>query len=133
MATGWPRPLIKERSMNTKKLSLRKLSLEETWKLCMSMWRWIAKQWRAGRRDVDALKREWLEKHGYKGIKIYNDCFFCQYVAKLKELSCSFCPGRKIDIIFNCNRVEYNFKCNPIAFYNKLVSLNRKRLAKRIK
>lgn len=111
---------------------MRELTLSETWKLCLSMWRWIAKQVRAGRTDVTSLKNEWIEKKGFGSEKILHHCFFCHYTAEDFEFSedCNQCPARKIDPYFDCCGGKYYYRPHPIAFYNKLVSLNRKRLKK---
>ena len=114
---------------------MKRMNLDESWKLCMSMWRWIAEQIRAGcEYSVDVLKEQWLKKHGYKigkyGEYITGNCFFCTYITSCGKEECSFCPGKKVDGTFNCMRKDYDFFGRPIAFYNKLRSLNRKRLKK---
>ncbi len=112
---------------------MKKLTLDQTWKLCMSMWRWIAKQKREGSRlTVEQLKNQWLIAHGYGGKGIRDNCFFCEYMASHSTMPCEKgCPGTRIDKKFWCLDLSYHFLDNPIAFYNKLVSLNRKRLAKK--
>lgn len=111
------------------------MTLDETWKNCLSMWRWIAKQRRAGSwQHVAYLKAEWLTSHGFEGIE--QDCFFCDRRLLCKKTGlnkdnlCINCPARRVDKEFGCCTDEYNFSDKPIAFYNKLVSLNRKRLKK---
>lgn len=107
---------------------MKKLTLNETWRLCLSMWRWIAKQWREGTElTVGQLKRLWLEKHEHEGV--YLNCFFCEY--RYSRGNCENCPGALVDSAFRCGNSEYEWCKNPIGFYNKLRSLNRKRLAKR--
>lgn len=106
---------------------MKKLTLDETWRLCLSMWRWIAKQWKLGRRDVFDLKLEWLEKHGYKDQEIHENCFFCHAA----PANCPACPGRVIDSAFNCHNLTWN--TDPVAFLKVLEVLNRKRLAKKRK
>jgi len=113
---------------------MKKLTLDETWRLCLIMWRWIAKEARAGSRDaIWGLKCEWLEKHGYEDVSC--NCFFCEYADKRKAC-CDLCPAYKIDkefYEFGCQNAEYDWRVKPIAFYNKLCSLNRKRLVRRKK
>ena len=121
---------------------MKKLTLDQTWKLCIDgMWAWIAKERRKSRRlNVMDLKAKWRKKH-FPNKKIKFNCFFCEYNMQHKGSLCSECPARKIDSklgSFWCEEGRggpegtYWFS-RPIAFYNKLVSLNRKRLAKRKK
>jgi len=112
-----------------------KLTLDETWKNCLSMWRWIAKEVQSGNSaHVEKLKIEWMNAHGIADGKIYGNCFFCGYAEHRKERYngykeyCPECPGVKVSSYFRCERTTYHYKYRPIAFYNKLVSLNRKRL-----
>lgn len=97
------------------------------------MWRWIAKEIRKdAEQDVEELKEQWIEKHA-KDELVFN-CYFCDRNDSLggdATTDCSYCPGLKIDKEFDCNSKEYNFEFHPIAFYNKLRALNRKRLAKK--
>lgn len=113
---------------------MKRLTLNETWKLCLQMWKWIAGQARAGRTDVWPMKEQWLEEHGFDfdDESINNACFFCEYHRQhpIKAEDCN-CPAIKIDKAFSCMGGAYDFKRHPIAFYNKLVSLNRKRLKKK--
>ncbi len=107
-------------------VKMKKLTLKETWNLCLSQWRWIAKEVRKSpKNNIDDLKEEWVGKYGF--FDIDNNCFFCNYA----EGNCDLCPARKVDKSFDCYTPEYNHKTMPIAFYNKLVSLNKKRLAKK--
>ncbi len=107
----------------------RRYNLEKTWRLCMSLWRWVAKQKGGGsRKSVPVLKEEWLRKKGIEGI-LYT-CFFCDYDGRIDD-ECDECPGRSVDLDFDCEDDEYYWKGSPIAFYNKLVSLNRKRKGKK--
>lgn len=113
------------------------MNLNETWKLCLSMWRWIAKERRKDNtKDVNLLKEEWLQKHGFKESLVKCSCFFCEYSnihkarVKVTGGGCRTCPGTKVDRAFDCMDFDYHFYNHPIAFYNKLHSLNRKRIAK---
>ena len=111
----------------------KKLTLNETWRLCLSMWKQIAKQKRAGdKKDVESLKEDWLKKY-WTGKHIYCECFFCDYQEQRSTggdspYICPDCPAVLVDPKFNClHKPSYNYKEHPTAFYNKLVSLNRKR------
>lgn len=120
---------------------MKRLTLDETWRLCLSMWRWIAKQ---KKEDSSAkswlIKDEWLEKHGYKEDDISCSCFFCDYAEPRKktydESMCTYCPGNKVDKTLGrlwCQNKDIDWRDEPIVFYNKLRSLNRKRLTKKKK
>lgn len=116
---------------------MKRLTLDQTWKLCISMWRWIAKMLRDGsRKSIDNLKIQWLKAHQYElgenDEYMTLNCFFCEYdEQQQRKGNCHFCPGKKVDEIFSCTNSMYCWSSDPIAFYNKLVSLNRKRLAKK--
>lgn len=117
---------------------MKRLNLNETWKLCLSMWRWIAKERKRGNEtSVSMLKAEWLCKHGFKKDSVHNDCFFCEYAAKHEVYAkttgsdCSDCPGTKIGQNFDCMNSDYNYYHKPIAFYKKLLVLNKTRRAKK--
>ena len=122
----------------------KKLTLNETWKWQLRLSGYVAEQKRAGdSRSVDDLKREWLAKN-WEGEKIQDNCFFCDYSRKHPKKTwkpeyndwpgCPPCPATLVDKNFDCYNGAYHFAYRSIAFYNKLVSLNRKRqkaLAKR--
>ncbi len=117
---------------------MKKLTLDQTWKLCLSMWRWIAKKMKANKRlDVHDLKEQWLEIHGFKDGSVLCDCFFCEYDRNQGRISkCVTCPGTKVSKINGklwCQNKNADWRCDFSTFYNKLRSLNRKRLAKRKK
>ena len=101
--------------------------LELTWKNQLSMSRWVAKQWKLGRRNTWALKREWLQRHKFED-NMRSDCFFCQYNSERSNIGCRTCPARYIDDSFLCSNTEYHWQSDPVALYNKLRSINRKRL-----
>lgn len=112
-----------------------KMTLDETWKNCLSMWRWIAKEVRGGREYSSGMKIEWLGAHGLKGTQGPNHCFFCSYRDNNEYESdpnavCPGCPGSFVDKSFDCMGNDYPYD-EPLKFYNKLVSLNRKRLKPR--
>lgn len=114
----------------------KRITLDETWRNCLSMWRWIYKQTKNNPRLSQAgFKVEWLAKHGFPDNILHN-CFFCNYAVQCPKSSgvivgkgCDSCPARKFDKSFICTDLRYHFNDRPIAFYNKLVSLDRKRKA----
>lgn len=117
---------------------MKKLSLNETWDLCLKMWKWIAKEKRADNKlSVDSLKTEWLQNHGFEKDSVYNDCFFCVYeethtrTVIPKANGCPACPGTKVDLFFNCMDFDYHYDKYPVKFYNKLRALNKIRMAKK--
>lgn len=111
-----------------------KMSLDQTWKNCMSMWRSMARKVRAGdTRHAFDLKQEWLNDHGFDLSSMTDACFFCQYAKdntpKKRISTCSYCPACMVDPDFDCDRTDLSYSWDEvIGFYNKLVSLNRKRL-----
>ena len=109
---------------------MKRLTLNETWKLCLSMWRWIARQWKKRNISADGLKEEWLDNHGFAYEGIDKDCFFCKYTQQNNDGDCDACPGKMVSERFSCTKITHHYQYKPIAFYNKLVSLNRKRLKK---
>ncbi len=107
----------------------KKRTLNQTWVLCLRMWRWISKmKAEKSRKWVTTLKTQWLREAGIK-IKGDSDCFFCEYIIKMD--SCHTCPGRLVDPSFSCHREAYHYQREPIAFYKKLLHLNRIRKAKK--
>jgi len=117
---------------------MKRLTLDETWVLCLKMWKWITQQRKKNNREhARILKRRWAENHGYHIDKLENDCFFCEYAARHNKekwiRDCSFCPAVKIDPQFHCANDDYSWHENPIAFYAKLVELNKIRLKKKRK
>jgi len=103
--------------------------LDDVWKECLRMWRWISDQVRKGNsRDINELKSIWFNKEGYVESDICCGCFFCKYDQEENGSMCSNCPGALVDPEFDCRYTEYDSFQEPIKFYNKLRSLNRKRL-----
>ena len=115
---------------------MKKLTLDETWKRCLSMWRWIVKRRRAGScLSVNTLKAQWLKAHD-PYTNLLSDCYFCQWfrvhtkaVRRLPGTlgGCLGCPGQKVDSHFACETPEYDYRYQPVAFLCKLEQLNRKR------
>lgn len=104
-------------------------TLNQTWVLCLRMWRWIAKVWqtpRYRRYGVCDLKKTWLRKNRFRYLQ--NDCFFCEFD---RGFSCSSCPGKLIVLDFNCCDDEYDYEEKPVEFYKELLRLNRIRKAKK--
>lgn len=104
-------------------------TLNQTWTLCLRMWRSISKEWIEGD-DIYVLKDEWIENNGFLKDEIDADCFFCDYVERQGDRTCSTCPGKLVDINFHCEGLEYNFRYDPPAFYKELLRLNRIRKEK---
>ncbi len=109
----------------------KKFTLNKTWGYCMSMWRWIDRQKKAGSRtDVISLKGQWLREHGFSDIFIERECFFCHYRSTHVNRHgdpCHNCPGCMVDREFGCFNSAYNYRRRPKKFFNKLRSLDRKR------
>ncbi len=111
---------------------MKKLNLDETWRLCLQMWKWIARERRKNQRtDIGTLKRQWLREHGIESIRF--SCFFCEYGQRFVNSSlCQKCPAKMVDKNFNCEKDGryYHWSERPVAFYNKLVQLNKRRKKK---
>lgn len=94
------------------------MNIDEVWKNCIEMWKYISENYGGSLENVKALKGEWLEDHGFKNIK--NNCFFCEVAMG----TCGNCPGRLVDKSFSCLREEYDWCEKPVEFYNKICELN---------
>ncbi len=124
---------FKQQILTKRSKEMKKQNLDETWRLCLKMWKWIVKEWRKGKgQNVEILKAVWLKKNHFKDIK--DDCFFCNYAVRvfkrgrLEKYVCYYCPAAKIDKEFSCVLSECNYFRSPDKFLNKLRALNRKRL-----
>ena len=98
---------------------MKKLSLEETWRLCLEMWKWIAEEWeKDNTKRVAALKQQWLKEHGFENVS--SSCFFCAYA----KSGCGLCPARLVEENFLCDDSEHDYLTKPVEFYHKIVSLH---------
>ena len=82
---------------------MKKRTLNQTWTLCLRMWRHIAKVWGESEWDVLTLKNDWLRANGLAtnlSSGIYNSCFFCDYNKGAGQLACGGCPGVLVDSSF---------------------------------
>lgn len=109
---------------------MKKRTLNQTWTLCLWMWRSIAKNWNK-RKSVDCQKKLWLKQNGFGKTKILADCFFCDFVGN--KSFCPTCPGKLVDSRFSCTRESYNYQLKPVEFYAELLRLNRIRKEKKCK
>ncbi len=111
----------------------RKRTFNQTWTLCLRMWRWIAKVWqtpRYRRYDVHTLKGIWLRKNGSYYLR--GDCFFCECKNIYNTDDCNNgCPGIFVDSGFSCCNYYYNYVTKPVEFYKELLRLNRIRKVKK--
>lgn len=115
-------------------------TLDETWELCLRMWKWIAEHYdprdknNDGSDCVDRLKDVWLEENGYGDTNLKHECFFCQYASEEEEIliridgkegrRCPTCPARAMCSTFHCeNYTSYCWHDKPKKFYKKLVML----------
>lgn len=109
---------------------MKKRTLNQTWVLCLRMWRWVSKEWaKDKRRSVNKLKRTWLKENGFGKVKIISDCFFCDF--KPSENGCPDCPGKLADPSFSCCRQSHHYNHKPVEFYAELLRLNRIRKEKK--
>ena len=108
---------------------MKKLTLNQTWTLCLKMWKWIAAEKRKHpRKQTWKSKFKWLRAHGYGTEDLEANCFFCEYTDTHGDNGCAGCPGRKIDKEFHCENESYHWHDESLMFNKKLVSLNRKRM-----
>lgn len=102
----------------------KKISLEQTWRLCLKMWKWIALKYLENpQRSVNNLKQQWLDENGFDSNPIQSGCFFCHYKGGDKDCIDN-CPGVLIDQDFFCTYHEYDYWSQPLAFYQELLRLN---------
>jgi hypothetical protein len=109
---------------------MKKRTLNQTWTLCLRMWRWVAKKWakESSPRKVIRLKRQWLHNNGFEEAIMAN-CFFCDFQEAIG--GCTQCPGKLVDSSFSCCSKVYGYEYKPIEFYKELLRLNRIRKAKK--
>ena len=111
---------------------MKKITLNQTWVLCLRMWRWIANVWKTERYIrycVWELKDIWLKENGFKDV--YSDCFFCQYREGANGDCNVVCPGALVDPNFDCYNIDYEWHRYPVEFYQELLRLNKIRKAKK--
>lgn len=117
----------------------KNLTLNQTWTLCLRMWRWIAKVLqtpRYRRYDVCQLKGIWFRKNGFNPKMNPTTCFFCNYAINYCGSDegvfdfCDACPGHLVDQKFTCSDRYYCYRYKPVKFYKELLRLNRIRKAK---
>lgn len=105
---------------------MKKRTLNQTWTLCLRMWKRIAKEWDGDvNNSVWDLKFKWLKENEFIGLK--GACFFCDVAGD----DCYLCPGYLVDSSFVCSNDSYDYESNPVAFYKELLRLNRIRKAKK--
>lgn len=118
---------------------MKKLTLNQTWRMCLKKWAWVDKIIAAmdacGRKreflSVEELKEVWCLDHGYPDL--FNNCFFCEYAQSIDSEGlddCDNCPGRLVDKEFHCMNLMYDYFDKPHKFYAQLVKLDKKRRAK---
>ena len=110
------------------------MTLNQTWTLCLRMWKWIKKVWQTESYEgmsVHKLKRIWLADNGFDPNAITAHCFFCDYRGPFR---ChENCPGAMVDSEFSCSDSSYDYETNPAGFYRELLRLNRIRKANKPK
>lgn len=106
---------------------MKERTLNQTWTLCLRMWRSISKKWVKDELNVDFLKKEWLRENKLSVFNTDSNCFFCDYAGD----SCLICPGKLVNLLFSCMNHKYHCEDNPLAFYKELLRLNRIRKAKK--
>lgn len=125
------------------KVGNKDLSLNDVWRLCLKMWKFVVKNIGPEKNKwdmidgVENLKRRWCLKNGFKSLD--SNCFFCAWAVECsKEATlqfwaarCTTCPGKLADRKFDCFNWSYRYSTKPHAFYKKLLKLNKKRQEKK--
>lgn len=116
-----------------------KRTLDQTWTLCLRMWKHITRRIEDVENPIDLppgyltevifLKEKWLEDNSFGDEDIMSDCFFCEHCRN--RVGCCLCPGRLVDPEFDCEHPEHHYRENPREFYRELLRLNRIRKAKK--
>lgn len=110
--------------------TMKELTLDQTWVLCLRMWKWISRQClKKGHEPVWRLKEIWLRQNGYAEC-IASNCFFCHWAKNSKRkvnfYLCEKCPGALVDPKFRCSsRLDINYRNKPRAFYKEIFRLNK--------
>lgn len=102
------------------KIDIDNMTLDQCWSYCLRMWRWIAKEKKAGNEEnVHRLKIQWIRNNSIP--EFISSCFFCLYAKD----GCHQCPAKRVDKDFGCEKLDYKYDTNPIAFYAELLRLNK--------
>lgn len=109
---------------------MKKRTLNQTWVLCLRMWRSISKIWDKDGPNIHNLKASWLRENGFALLDLKCNCFFCDWTGP-DDNSCNNCPGKLVNPSFSCCRLSYDYEDKPVAFYKELLRLNRIRKAKK--
>ena len=109
-----------------------KLTLNQTWKECLRMWKWIDGEIKKDNTQcVAALKWAWLGNNGYEPEKVEATCFFCDWcVQNGGGCSSALCPGKQVSKRIGCDNSANGYDTKPRKFYKKLLQLNAKRKSK---
>ena len=103
---------------------MKKRTLNQTWTLCLRMWRWIIKMKAEGSRKwIFTLKKQWLRENRIKIVGDH-DCFFCEFNDDVNN-RCERCPGTLVNSNFSCCNLMYHYAHESAAFYKELLRLNR--------
>lgn len=109
---------------------MRYLTLNRTWELCLTMWKWIVEQLNAGSRlPIWRLKRAWLAEFG-KGKVPEGFCYFCEYNIRHNGGDCTICPIKLISRNLGCGYKGFSWNFEPRKFYARLLRLDKRRRTK---
>jgi hypothetical protein len=112
--------------MLKKKSDPRKLPLDSIWKYQLQMSKYVTEmKKKEPHRCVPAIKLQWVRKSKFDQDRFLSKCFFCTFA--LLDGTCADCPGALVDSEFLCSNDEYHYSTKPAEFYEKLLSLNKKR------
>ncbi len=113
----------------------KKYSLNQIWKLCIKMWKYVVEQ----NKRVISAKEDWLKNNDFELFDVDSDCFFCEWTKQMIDKipddydvdnRCQLCPGRLVDKKFDCCGSKYHYLRHPRKFLKKVLVLNKKRRSK---
>ncbi len=108
--------------------------LNQSWKNCRRMWKWVSENLPEEFSKIDLVKKEevirklkakWLKDNRFTK-RISQDCFFCEYDKQHGNL-CMGCPAVLIEPNFHCDDPEQSFRFEPIKFYIRILELDIRR------
>ena len=116
-------------NQTSRESKMKKKTLNQTWKLCRRVSRWIAKP-ENEEISVHTLKKRWFHKNGFDN-SVIRHCFFCDFTVNATgRVICAWCLRKAVSPNFHCCNDSYHYSRNRKAFYKELLRLNRIRKGK---
>lgn len=108
---------------------------DAVWAKCIAMWEWIAAEFvndSFRHIAIIRLKTRYLkEVEVPPGGLMKGSCYFCDAAGRCCDIlmPSKDCPGVKVDPEFHCERGEYSYREDPVAFLAELKRLDGIRLS----